>query len=337
MITGWDIGGANIKGARVEQGSARSTAMRTFAIQETPDALPSTLRTLAALLGTAPREPMAVTMTAELSQLFRTKREGVEFVASAVRRAFPEHQIGFYCTAGSFLDYDDVMAHYMTIAAANWHATAAILIDSWRDPVLIDIGTTTTDIIPIADGRVAARGLTDPERLASGELLYLGAVRTPVEAIVHEVPLAGTMAGVSAESFALAGDVYLWRRELAAADYGAPTPDGRPTTIEFVRERLARVVCADREMLGDPEVSAIADHVAAVQSSRTAHALERVLARHPSISIAVTAGVGAFIAERAARAAGLRAVSLGERLGAAAARVAPAAAVALLLERKLAP
>jgi probable H4MPT-linked C1 transfer pathway protein len=167
--------------------------------------------------------------------------------------------------------------------------------------------------------------------------VYAGVVRTPVEAVVHEVPLDGALAGISAEGFALVGDVHLWRGDLASADHTAPTPDGRPATREFARERLARVVCADREMLDDRAIDRIADYVAAAQAERIAGALARVIERHPAARLAVTAGLGSFLAQRAAQRVGLATVDLAGALGADASRSAPAAAVALLLEQSCAP
>ena len=112
-----------------------------------------------------------------------------------------------------------------------------------------------------------------------------------------------------------------------------PTPDGRPATREFAGERLARVVCADREMLDEAAVSSIADALAAAQVARIAEDVRRVLARHPSLRVAVVTGLGAFLGEAAARQSGLRTVPLAAQLGEAAARCAPAASVALLLEQ----
>jgi aspartokinase-like uncharacterized kinase len=142
-------------------------------------------------------------------------------------------------------------------------------------------------------------------------------------------------AGVSTEGFALAGDVHLWRGDLAPEDYTCATPDGRPPTRTFAGERLARVVCADRELLDEAEVSSIADALAAAQVARITAAIERVLAVQPSVGTAVVTGLGAFLGHAAAQAAGLRVVPLAARLGEAAARCAPAASVALLLERAL--
>jgi len=219
------------------------------------------------------------------------------------------------------------------VAAANWAATARAVALHHPDALLVDIGTTTTDLVPIAGGEVAAIGHTDPERLASGELLYTGVLRTPTEAIAHYVPLGDALAGVSAEGFALAGDVHVWRGDLDSADYSCPTPDGRPATREFAGERLARVVCADRDMLDGTAITRLADALARAQIRTIQAAIQRVIEAHPSIRVAVVTGLGTFLGVAAARAAKLEVVPLSSELGDAGARCAPAVAVALLLER----
>ena len=335
MVIGWDIGGANIKLARADANQLREVRSVPFAIQHTPQALVPTLQRLVRELGAPPSEAHAVTMTAELSQYFRTKREGVCFVLDAVASAFPTAAVHAFTVTGNFVPPEFGRDHPLDVGAANWAATATLLARNCSNTVLIDVGSTTTDIIPICQGIVAAQGRTDPDRLRSSELLYLGAVRTPLEAVVHNVPLEAGMAGIAAEAFALAGDAYVWLGELHPDSYCAPTPDGRPATREFVRERLARAVCADREMLADSTISAIASHVATAQLNRTAQALAQVLRRNPSITRAVTAGVGSFIAERAALQCRLTVTPFSAIHGLDAHRSAPAAAVALLLERSL--
>jgi (4-(4-[2-(gamma-L-glutamylamino)ethyl]phenoxymethyl)furan-2-yl)methanamine synthase len=312
---------------------------RPYEIQRSPGALVPLLRELAAAVSLddvgSQAVTHAVTMTAELSQMFRTKREGVAFVLDAVEAAFPAADIRVWTVEGLFVSPDDARQNPLVVAAANWAATAHEVATHHPDALLVDIGTTTTDIIPIVSGAVVAAGRTDPDRLASGELVYTGAVRTPAEAIASHVPLGAHMAGVSAEGFALAGDVHVWRRDLDPDDYGSATPDGRPATRAFAGERLARIVCADREMLGDAAVSSIADVLAAAQVARMADAIARVRARHPSLAVAVVTGLGAFLGGRAARAAGLEVAPLAAELGDAASRCAPAVSVALLLERTL--
>src|SRR5690349_10888366 len=246
MVLGWDIGGVNTKVALVEDQRVVRACARPFELQRAPDALVRILRELAEEVGPAKAGHYvlhSVTMTAELSQMFLTKREGVAFVIDAVAAAFPSTTARVFAVDGRFVSPDDARTRPLSVAAANWTATATLVARHHRDAVLVDIGTTTADVIPILGGAVVARGRTDPERLASGELVYTGALRTPAEAIVSHVIVDGERVGVSAEGFALAGDVHVWRGDLVSADYTVPTPDGRPATRQFAGERLARVIC----------------------------------------------------------------------------------------------
>jgi probable H4MPT-linked C1 transfer pathway protein len=320
--------------AHVDGGAVLSVRCRPYEIERDPRALVPLLQQIVDEAGAVDTIPHAVTMTAELSQIFRTKREGVRFVIHAVETAFPAASIHVYAVDGRFLAPADACAQPLSVAAANWAATARAVAGHHPDALLVDIGTTTTDLVPIVGGMVVARGRTDPERLTSGELVYTGALRTPAEAIASYVPLGAGLAGVSAEGFALAGDVHVWRGDLDPVDYVCPTPDGRPTTREFAGERLARVVCADREMLDEAAVTRVAGALARAQTRSIQTAMQRVLEPHPSIRVAVITGLGAFLGVAAARALNLEVVSLSQRLGEAGARCAPAVAVALLLERQ---
>lgn len=328
------MGGVNTKAAIVLASAGRPIAPRTvsvpYEIQHAPSALVATLRRLVNELGAGGGERHAVTMTAELSQLFRTKREGVRFVLDAFDAAFEGEQIQVYTVSGAFISPEEARRRPLEVAASNWAATATLVSRFERSVILIDIGTTTTDIIPIEDGCVVAAGRTDPERLVTGELVYTGAVRTPAEALISDVRIPGGTAGVSAEGFALIGDALLWLGRLNETDYTAPTPDGRPAELEFAGERLTRFVCADREMLDASAIDSIALELAEAQIGRIVAGIQRVRSRRPSISRAMVTGVGDFVAAEAARRAGLSVVALSDRLGSAA-RAAPAAAVAWLL------
>ena len=332
-VIGWDIGGVNTKVARVERGTLLHARSHPYEIQRDPLALTPLLRSLANAVGAPADDHHAVTMTAELSQMFRTKRDGVAFVLDAVAKAFPPANVHVFTVDGRFVSPADALNQPLAVAASNWAAAAGIVAIDHPDTLLIDIGTTTTDIIPIVSGRPAALGTTDPARLASGELVYTGALRTPVEALTQYVPLGTSLAGVSAESFTLIGDVHVWRGDLAPEDYCVTAPDGRPASREFAAERIARVVCGDREMLDDRVILAIADAIADAQVDLIGRAIARVRERHETLRAAVVTGLGSFIAARAAGQAGLSVIQLADALGTDGARCAPAAAVALLLER----
>ena len=336
-VVGWDIGGANTKAALVELAAAGPGVRRSLSepleMERDSALLVPTLRRLAAALGGAPAAH-AVTMTAELSQAFRSKREGVGLVLDALDEAFPGEPVKVYTVGGRFLDPEEARERPLEVAAANWAATARFVGQELSDCLLVDIGTTSTDIIPIKDGEPATVGRTDPERLLSGELVYTGALRTPVEAVARTVPLWGGQCPLAAERFALMGDVYLWVGALDSTDYSVTPPDGRPATREFAGERLARAVCGDAEMLDEAAVGTVARALAEAQLESVMAGMRRVLARHPGLDRAVVTGQGDFIAAEAALRMGLELILLGERLGDAA-RMAPAAAVGWLLAESL--
>jgi probable H4MPT-linked C1 transfer pathway protein len=210
-----------------------------------------------------------------------------------------------FTTAGALVSLDEARAAPLDCAAANWLATAMLVARSLPDGILLDCGGTTTDLIPIVAGTVAARGRTDVQRLLEGELVYTGALRTNIAAVLSQVPIGGRPCAVTAELYAIAADAHLLRGNLRPEQCTCTFPDDRGTSPAEVRSRLARVVCADPEQLADGDVEAIAAAVEEAQVASIAAALERVAERVPAGTAVVTVGVGAFLASAAAERCGL--------------------------------
>ena len=341
-ILGWDVGGANIKLVRIHAdrkgehaGPPLQVVERAFPLWREPAGLPSVLAAMAN--GVAPASVMALTMTAELADCFASKREGVAAVIGAAEQAFPMSPLWVYGVDGRFLSPTDARQRPHVVAAANWMASATLLAREHRDALFLDIGSTTTDIIPIVAGRVTVVGGTDPDRLCSGELVYTGCLRTPVSAVVRTLPLGGGRCRIAAEHFAVTADVYRWLGRIAEEEYTCDTPDGRGRSRGEAGTRLARMVCADSETLSEADVTAIANHVSRVQTRQVAHGIRQVMRRlgPDGPRVALVAGSGAFIARAAAASVGLGVCDPVGGLAGDASRVAPAAAVAYLLAEQL--
>ena len=231
-----DIGGANTKAARLD-GTSLRTVSRPFEVWRDREALTAVLREVAAEAGEA--DAVAITMTAELSDAFRTKREGVAFVLAAAEAALGDRALSVLTTAGELVPMGEAQARPWDVAAANWMATALAVADAYPDALLIDVGSTTADVIPIAGGRVAATGRNDLERLLAGELVYTGVLRTNLAAIAPRVPVRGDWCPVASESFAISADVHLVLGHLAPG--GLRLPDaGRPRGHGGLRTRAHR-------------------------------------------------------------------------------------------------
>lgn len=362
-VIGWDIGGVNVKATRLQIQGVRGrglgvepktsrpytldpepcplnpflfrTASRYFEIWKEREALPSILRDLQQALG--PADAMGVTMTAELSDAFRGKREGVGFVFEKVKEAFPGIPLYALDLEGNWRSLYEDFGDLIAFAATNWIAEGLMVAEQKQDCLLIDIGSTTTDIIPILDGRLAAQGRTDTDRLISGELVYTGTLRTPVYAITPWIPVKGLWCRTSPELFAIAADVYLILGNIQPGEYTCNTPDGREKTRECSRERLARAVCADATILTEEEIFKMATYLAEQQAQQIVKALMQVLSRiEGGLRLPVIAtGSGAFLVERCARRLGLMAVDIRELLGPEAAVATPSLATAYLLAKYL--
>jgi len=218
------------------------------------------------------------------------------------------------------------------VAAANWVASALAVAELHADALMIDVGSTTVDLIPIAAGRVAAVGRTDLDRLLAGELVYTGGLRTNLAAIAPSVPVRDRWCPVASELFAISADVHLVLGHLTPDGYTCATPDGRPATIDCARERIARLVCADVEQLAAEEIDAIAAHLYAEQLRQIETAARRVSERVGGAAPVVPLGGGAFLARAAAQRLDRAVVEL--PWSAAERDAAPAAALAALLAER---
>lgn len=292
-VIGLDIGGANLKAAD-NDGHAVS---RPFALWKNPQQLAETLQSLLALF--SPAERLAVTMTGELCDCFQTKAEGVGFLLSTVQQVAAGVPVFVWQTGGEFVSPAVAGDIPRLVAAANWHALATFCgrMVPRGTALLLDIGSTTTDIIPLMNGLPANSGLTDVERLEAGELVYVGIRRTPLCALSSMVPFGSGQIRPAAEFFATTLDVHLWRGDIAENPTDIETANRRPATREEAARRLARMLCCDETELSAAQLDALAQHGAEMQQSRIAEGLNRVLATlsEPCRAV-ILSGSGEFLA-----------------------------------------
>lgn len=345
-VLGLDIGGANTKAAYVKTGNGSisefKTAMEYFPVWKSPEKLGAVLSRLKrAVSDSVTLDCVCVTMTAELSDAYRTKREGVNHILTHVAQAFPATEVLVLDVDVALRSIAKAQAEPLKVAAANWAATGWMVAQRVKDCIVIDVGSTSTSIIPLVDGHVSAFGKTDLEKLMNGELVYTGSLRTNIAAIVRSMPLRDGVASVSSELFAQSGDAHLVLGNITEQEYTVETADGRGKTRAEALARLARVVCADTEMLSEQEIMQFAMYIYDQQVRQVMEGLKQVYNRikpHAKAKIkAVVAGLGKnFLAKKAAQLAGINeVVDLNELIKGDVATVSPAAGVALMAATKL--
>jgi probable H4MPT-linked C1 transfer pathway protein len=328
-----DVGGANLKAA---DGHGYA-AIRPFALWRTPQRLSEELH---ALIAEAPySRALAVTMTGELADCYESKAAGVEAILAAVEASAGERSIAVYLTDGRLATPAEARAQPMLAAASNWHALATYanrFVARWP-ALLVDIGSTTADIVPLAPSGPAADGVTDIERLLAGELVYTGVERSPVCAVIRTLPYRSADCPVASELFATAGDAYLLLEDLPERPDNRDTADGRARTRAAAHCRMARMVCADATQFTMSDALAAAAAVRDAQMASLQAALEKVTSRmNQPPQTFIGSGQGEFLWWRLAERLpwSRESISLASRLGPTPSRCAPAHALAVLARER---
>lgn len=340
---GWDIGGAHLKLASLAE-DGRLLAVRQIACPLWQGL--AQLEQACATLGTAAMAPgvvHAVTMTGELCDVFADRAHGVRDILAALGRILgPQARLCVYGGEQGWLSPTAAAEAPLAVASANWLALASLVARSVPHGVLLDVGSTTTDVILIENGAVCCRGHDDATRLASGELVYTGVVRTPLMAICRQVPVQGIWQNLAAEYFATMADVYRLLGLLDEAHDQMTTADGRGKGVDASARRVARML--GRDLGSDASLAdmrGVARHLARVQAREIEDAVavqaSRAMLAGESLPI-IGAGAGAFLAARIAETAGreflpfqsLLEIDVDSSLANAAALAAPAVAVAML-------
>lgn len=331
-----DIGGANLKSAD-GRGFADS---QSFSLWSKPQQLTEALRTMIA--GAPPADHLAVTMTGELADCFATRSAGVLAILDAVEQAADHRHTRVYLSTGMLVSIPVARRHPLAAAASNWHALGrfAARYFTGGTGIVLDVGSTTTDLIPVTGGQPptssAERIHDDAARLIAGELFYTGVMRSPVCAVVTALPYRGQSCPVAQEVFATTWDAYLTLGELPEDALSTHTADRQPATADAARNRLARCVCADRDSFTAEDAMAAAQAIVTAQTSKIGIALANVLRQLPQPpENVVISGGGECLARRVlqrGKLATLPVVSLGEQLGPMVSRCAPAHALAVLAQ-----
>lgn len=276
-VIGIDIGGANLKFSN----GLETHRTVPFPLWREANGLSRALHEQLETLPAA--RQLAVTMTGELCDCFENKQQGVKSIVDSVE-AFAESrfEVRYYQVTGEFVSAFDAIGNWRLTAAANWHAIAALIALKFAGErgLLVDIGSTTTDLVSFANGIPTPSERDDLGRLLSEELLYCGAGRTPLNVILPEFLLSGTKVGLAAEYFASIEDAFIVTGLFPERNDTVSPCDGRPLTKPQCLRRLARMLCADPEELASSVLPEMAIAAQRRLVRRLVSAISRLLERN---------------------------------------------------------
>jgi probable H4MPT-linked C1 transfer pathway protein len=326
-VLGLDIGGANLKAAH----SAGTARLVPFPLWKYSYRLAHELRRLIATMQHFDR--LVVTMTGELCDCYGSKKQGVHMILLALEEAAAGRAIRVWRNDGRFVDLNTARQTMLEVASANWLALATYAgrFAPHEAALLLDIGSTTTDIVPLLNGKPIPQGRTDPERLRCNELVYTGVRRTPLCALLGP--------RVAAELFATTLDIYLVLESIPQDENDRNTADLQPATKYSAHVRLARMMCADRETSTEEERLELARLARHSQRMQIAVAVNQVIGNMPMPpETIIVAGSGEFIAPAVIETCILtypglssaRRLSLASMLGTEISQAGPAYALAMM-------
>ncbi len=331
-IAGFDIGGANTDVAIIDfdtEGNMENIEVdfRYLPMWMRKEELGTTLIELGNHAEDI--DAVGVCMTAELVDAYKTKKEGVLDIIRRVEEVF-DVPVGYVSLEGMF-NHESAVKNPLKLAAANWVATSQIASIMSNDCIMVDVGSTTTDIIPIKNGSECAKGRSDLERLGTGELVYTGTLRTNVATLVEKVPLDDGWYRVASELFAISADVHYILGNITQEDYSCDTPDGAEKSVEASMRRISRVLCGDLDVLSSSNIMSVCEYVYTKQALKISEAIQEVAERE-FIDQVVTTGLGRnILASKAAEMAELDVMGMDEFLTGEECVVAPAVGTALMM------
>jgi probable H4MPT-linked C1 transfer pathway protein len=228
---------------------------------------------------------VAVTITAELSDAFQTKKEGIITILDALSQVFDNSKLNIINHDGEFVDLDRGKKENYKIAAANWVSTSLFLGKFIPQCILIDSGSTTIDIIPILNSLPVSKGKDDITRMINHELVYTGGLRATIPSITHFVPFRGHKVRISFEKFALISDVHYILNHITEEEYFNDTADNRSKSLEDCYARLSRIICMDSKTVSKDELNSIANYIYEKQLEIISLEIEQfmklLIIRHP--------------------------------------------------------
>ena len=295
--SGWDIGGAHLKVCRCDQyGNIINSLELVCPLWQGLTGLRQTLQQALALLGNQ-QDQHFITLTGESADCFANRQQGVTDILTTISAFLVIEHCHVFSQSQQWLTLAEAQKHWQQVASMNWLATAGWLAKTQSEALLIDIGSTTSDIIVIQNSQPRLHAFDDIGRLQSGELVYSGVIRTPLMALAQTIPFAGQQQRVANEVFATTADIWRLLNQLPS-EISDQSADGQSWQLAHCRQRLARMAGTDMERYPESDWQELANWYAQQQIRQLLDSCRQVIENHTLSANApvIGAGAGRFLA-----------------------------------------
>ncbi len=296
-FSGWDIGGAHLKVCRCDRhGNIINSLELVCPLWQGLAGLRQTLQQTLNLLGNQ-QDQNFITLTGESADCFANRQQGVADILATVSEFLVIENCHVFSQSQQWLTLAEAQQQWQQVASMNWLATASWLAKTQSEALLIDIGSTTSDIIAIHHSRPQLQAFDDIGRLRSGELVYSGVIRTPLMALAQTIVFAGQQQNVANEVFATTADIWRLLGQLPS-EISDQSADGQSWQLAHCRQRLARMAGTDAQYYPEGDWQQLANWYAQQQIRQLLDSCRQVIQQHavPADAPVIGAGTGRFLA-----------------------------------------
>ncbi|MDC0482314.1 hypothetical protein OAN90_02565, partial [Gammaproteobacteria bacterium] len=183
-----------------------------------------------------------ITITAESCDNFTDRKHGMTNILEYCSNHIVGNKL-YYTNTNKFIDYNSAINKTEELFSTNWMLTSKFLNSKKNIDLIIDIGSTTTDII-FKDMHIGSN-INDYMRLVNKTLLYQGVVRTPLSMMTDNVLFKGNNTSLVNEVFATTGDIFNLHGDIDFSKLDYLGSDNLQFTKVNSFTRLARIIGLD--------------------------------------------------------------------------------------------
>lgn len=204
-----------------------------------------------------------------------------------------ENNIFYYSKNGNFKTLSEFKSRDIA-GCYNWCITRAFIkANCDKDCLLIDCGSSSTDIVPI-NLKKSNENYAIHERILKNELLYLGMRRTIVQTITNNVLINSNYINVVGEPTTTIGDINYILGYINKEEYSIGT---NILTEHILNEKayfnIARLLCGDLNTFDEKTLKEICKYISSKTVEKIKDAIENVIRDNfDHIPYIVVCGIG---------------------------------------------
>lgn len=258
---GIDIGGAHVKTVGLcEQKKIIFVSQDKVILWKNTELLEKYFLKLNKLFG---KIRCGITMTGELCDFFKSRKHGVDKIIKT-SKSLKFKTYFFTNKKENFLR----KSKFSSIASMNWLATGKFLEKKIKDALIIDFGSTTTDLIFIKNYKIRNKFFSDFDRINNNELVYTGLTRTPTPFLSNLIVIGKKKYNLASEFFSNTGDLYRIKKLLPPGVDLLDSADGKSKSFTNSLRRLARNLCLDYKKNNTKILEIVAEKLIEIQMNK---------------------------------------------------------------------